>query len=230
MRADGSGVMFDAIAPRYDVLNRLLSLGLDRGWRRRLVRRVAGEGPVRVLDVATGTADVALAVAHRNPRARVTGLDPSQGMLEVGRRKVIDAGLYRRVGLVVGDAQRMPFADGEFDACCIAFGIRNVPDRDAALAEMRRVTRPGGVVAVLELAEPDGGVLAPLARFHVHHVVPRIGGWLSGAGAYGYLRDSVAAFPPADVFASRMDAARLGRVEVLRLGFGAAHLYSGLSC
>ena len=228
--ADGSGAMFDLIAPRYDLLNLLMSFGLDRLWRRRLVRAVAGRGPTRVLDLATGTADVALAVARRNGEAQVVGLDPSEGMLEVGRRKVARARLQQRVLLARGDARRLPFPDDSFDACAVAFGIRNVPGRAAALSEMRRVTRPGGVVAVLELGEPGGGPLGWLARVHVHHVVPRLGALLSGAAAYRYLRDSVAAFPPADVFADQMLACGIARVTVRRLGFGAAHLYTGRTC
>ena len=231
--ADGSGAMFDAIAPRYDLLNRLMSLGLDRWWRRQLVRALtadAVDGRRRVLDLATGTADVALAVARRDLRARVVGLDPSGGMLEVGQRKLGRAGVADRVSLTVGDAQWLPFDDDGFDASCVSFGIRNVPDRDLALREMRRVTRPGGVVAILELAEPRGGLLAPFARLHVHHVVPLMGALLSGADAYRYLKTSVAAFPPADVFAASMTASGLTNVKARRLGFGAAHLYTARSC
>ena len=175
-------------------------------------------------------ADVALAIASRNHGAQVVGLDPSEGMLEVGRRKVARAKLEGRVRLVSGDAQLLPFPDDSFDACCIAFGIRNVPDRTAALSEMRRVTRPGGVVAVLELGEPGGGLFGWLARVHVHHVVPWLGALLSGASAYRYLRDSVAAFPAPDVFAALMRTIGVARISVRRLGFGAAHLYTGQNC
>ncbi len=228
MTADGSGAMFDLIAPRYDLLNRLLSLGLDRWWRRRLVNTVLGAE--RVLDVATGTADVALAIARRDLQARVVGLDPSEGMLDVGRRKLARAGVADRVSLTLGDAQLLPFDANLFDACTVAFGIRNVPDRDQALEEMCRVTRPGGVVAVLELSEPRSGLMGPLARFHVHRMVPWLGGLLSGAQAYEYLKDSVAAFPPAPEFAASMEASGLSNVRARRLGFGTAHLYTGLTC
>lgn len=225
----GSGRMFDQIAARYDLLNRIISFGLDRRWRRRLVDALAVEGvaPCRVLDVATGTADVALTVARHYPDARITGLDPSREMLAIGQEKIARAELAARVELDVGDAQSLPYPDDHFDAACVSFGIRNVPDRDRGLSEMRRVTRAGGVVAVLELGEPREGLLAPFARLHVHHVVPRIGAWLSGAREYRYLQSSVAAFPPPDAFASQMTAAGLVDVGWTPLAFGAAHLYRG---
>ncbi|MEE2834982.1 MAG: ubiquinone/menaquinone biosynthesis methyltransferase [Myxococcota bacterium] len=224
--ADGSGQMFDQIAARYDLLNRILSMGMDRGWRRDLVRAVApGEG--ELLDVATGTADVALAVAKAYPEAHVTGIDPSTGMLEVGRVKTLANRLDERVTLLEGDAQAMPFEDDRFAASLIAFGIRNVPDRLLGLSEMVRCTRPGGTIAVLELGEPRNGVLAPFARFHVHHVVPRLGALLSGAKEYRYLQTSVAAFPPSDEFADLMREAGCTSVTVKPFLAGVAHLYIG---
>ncbi len=219
--------MFDGIAPRYDLLNRLSSLGLDRGWRRKLVDSLAVDGPGRVLDLATGTADVALAIARRHPQVSVVGADPSAGMLAVGREKVATAGLGDRIELVEADALALPFADDHFDAACIAFGIRNVPDRPAGLAEMGRVVRPGGVVSVLELTEPRGTPLAPLARLHVHAVVPALGALLSGADAYRYLRRSIAAFPPPPEFARIMEDSGLRDVRFDRLGPGAAALWVG---
>ena len=148
----GSGAMFDAIAHRYDLLNRVMSLGIDQRWRLRTVRALELKPGARVLDLATGTADVALAIARRHPDAHIVGVDPSERMLEVGRRKVTERGQEQTIELHVGDAQSLPFADASFDAVCIAFGIRNVPDRGRALREMARVTRVGGRVAVLELS------------------------------------------------------------------------------
>ncbi len=217
--------MFDRIAQRYDLLNRVMSLGLDRRWRRRLVKLVAEVEPARVLDLATGTADVALGVVRALPGCVVVGLDPSHGMLASARAKVRRAKGGERVRLTLGDAMLLPFARGSFDASCIAFGIRNVPDRLAGLREMARVTR--GPVVVLELAEPEGGALAPLARLHTRRLVPRLGAWLSGAGEYRYLQRSVAAFPPAARFAELMRSAGLSGVRYERLTFGAAHLYVG---
>jgi len=222
---NGSGSMFDRIAHRYDLLNRLMSFGVDRGWRRRLVRAMASSGPL--LDVATGTADVALSLAKAYPETTVVGLDPSEGMLSVGREKITQRALDARIELVQGDAQAMTFADDHFAGACIAFGIRNVPDREAGLREMARVTRPGGPVVVLELSEPRGGPMAALARIHVHHIVPRLGALLSGDREYRYLQESIAAFPPAEAFVDLMTRVGLRDVVAHRLTFGTAHLYVG---
>jgi demethylmenaquinone methyltransferase/2-methoxy-6-polyprenyl-1,4-benzoquinol methylase len=223
----GSGAMFDGIAPRYDMLNRLMSLGLDRGWRKKTVRALALPPGARVLDLATGTADVAIAIARAYPGCRVVGVDPSLGMLEVGRRKIADGGLAAQVTLQAGDAQALEFEDDAFDGVCIAFGIRNVPDRARALAEMARVTRPGGRVAILELSEPRRGLLAPLARFHIRRMVPRLGALLSGSREYHYLQRSIAAFPAPDDFADMMRAAGLDVLAVTPLFFGVCQLYVG---
>jgi demethylmenaquinone methyltransferase/2-methoxy-6-polyprenyl-1,4-benzoquinol methylase len=211
--------MFDAIAPRYDLLNRLMSLGSDQRWRRRAVAALQAAPGQTVLDLATGTGDLALAVAHAG--ARVVGLDPSPGMLALAADKARAAGLESRVALVVGDAQSLAFPDASFDAVGIAFGIRNVPDRPRALAEMARVVRPGGRVVVLELAEPR----SPLARFHVHTVVPWLGARLSGARAYRYLQESIARFPPAAEFAATMAATGLEVDEVRPMMLGAVTLF-----
>jgi len=224
-KVNGSGAMFDAIAPRYDLVNRVISLGIDQSWRRKTVRSLAlGQGS-RVLDIATGTADLALLVATSVPSATVVGLDPSAGMLGVGRTKVAERGLGERIELVEGGAESLPFDDRSFDAVCIAFGIRNVPDRGRALSEMARVTKPGGRIAVLELSEPRKGPLASLARFHVHTLVPRVGAFLSRAPEYRYLERSIAAFPPAEEFGALMERSGLEVLEIVALTFGVCHLY-----
>jgi len=224
----GSGEMFDAIAPRYDLLNRLLSLGIDQRWRRLLVQRLELRPDAVVLDHATGTADLALLIARSGPGIRVIGVDPSTEMLRVGRAKVEAAGLSNRVTLEVGNAEDLHgIASQSVDAVSMAFGIRNVPDRSRALREMARVTRPGGRIAILELSEPRGGLLGPLARLHVHQIVPWIGGVISGAREYRYLQRSIAAFPPPTVFADLMkeNGIRVQRVDPLT--FGVCHLYVG---
>jgi demethylmenaquinone methyltransferase/2-methoxy-6-polyprenyl-1,4-benzoquinol methylase len=217
--------MFDAIANRYDLLNRIISLGIDQGWRRRTVAAMNIGRPARVLDLATGTADLAILIAQTHPDVRVEGVDPSVKMLEIGRAKVGKNGLAERVNLTVGVAESLPFEDGAFDAVSIAFGIRNVPDRARGLREMARVTRTGGRVAILELSEPRGGVMGPMARFHVHQVVPWLGGLISGSREYKYLQRSIAAFPSAEDFARTMDEAGLTVIEARPLTFGVAHLY-----
>ena len=215
--------MFDRIAQRYDLLNRLMSLGRDQSWRRRTVRSLVLRRGQRVLDLATGTADLALLAAEAAPDICVVGVDPSAGMLEVGRAKLVRRGADGRVRLQQGDAEALPFENHSFDACCIAFGIRNVPDRPRALAEMVRVTRRGGRIAILELTEPRGA----LSRFHVHHVVPRLGALLSGQREYRYLQRSIAAFPPPDAFAAMMGAAGLASVTATALTLGVCHLFAG---
>jgi demethylmenaquinone methyltransferase/2-methoxy-6-polyprenyl-1,4-benzoquinol methylase len=217
----GSGAMFNAIAHRYDLLNRVLSLGNDQRWRRLLVESLALKPGQRALDLATGTADVAIQVARRHPEVKVVGVDPSEKMLEIGRVKVAELGLQARLELQLGDGQQLPFEDNSFDAACIAFGIRNVPDRPRALREMARVVRPGGRVSVLELSEPQGA----LARFHVHQVVPRLGALLSGAQEYRYLQSSIAVFPPAEEFGAMMEEAGLRRVQIRALTLSVCHLY-----
>ena len=221
--------MFDIIADRYDLLNRLISLGVDQSWRRKTVDALALGAPPgsteRVLDLATGTADLALMVARRHPRVSVVGVDPSPKMLEVGERKIAAAGLTARVTLALGDAEHLGFEDASFDGVCMAFGIRNVIDRSAALREMARVTRPGRRVVILELSEPQSGIVGTLARFHIHAVVPALGAAISGRDEYSYLQRSIAAFPPAAEFARLIRKAGLDVISVLPLTFGVSHLY-----
>lgn len=214
----GSGAMFDRIAGRYDRLNRIMSFGMDNGWRRKLVACLPSQGG-HILDLATGTGDVALAIAKAYPTADIVGLDPSAKMLAIASDKCPG------INFVEGDAQALPFADASFDACTMAFGIRNVPDRGKALREMARVLRPGGTVAILELGEPDGALLGPLARWHVHSVIPRLGAWISGWRAYRHLEASIAAFPKPDEFGQLMDRSELVVSRIERLSFGAAWLF-----
>lgn len=223
----GSGAMFDAIAARYDTLNRILSLGMDQGWRRKAVAALALRPGARVLDLATGTGDLAISIAETHPDCTVVGVDPSRNMLAEGVRKVGDLKLSERIEMLEGDAQALPFEDAIFDGVTIAFGIRNVPDRLQGLREMARVTREGGRIAILELSEPRSGVMGVLARTYVHEIVPRVGGLLSGAKEYRYLQRSIAAFPPADEFARMMEQAGLQVLETSALTFGVAHLYVG---
>jgi len=226
MPADGSGAMFDAIAERYDRLNRVLSMGIDRRWRRRAIDAMALDAGARVLDVATGTGDMLLEIGRAGAGGAVVGLDPAPRMLEVARLKLQAAGLAN-VDLVEGDAQALPFDAHRFDACCIAFGIRNVPDRLRALREMARVTRPGGRVVILELTDPRGKLLGAAARLYIRRVVPWLGALLSRQAAYRYLERSIAAFPPPERFAALMEEAGLRVSRVEPLTFGVCHLFVG---
>ena len=224
---DGSGQMFDRIASRYDLLNRLLSFGSDQRWRRSAVRALGLTGPARVLDLATGTADVAILVAQTHPDCTVVGLDPSQRMLHLAHKKVLRAGLSRNIELGPGQAQDLPFDDKSFDGVCIAFGIRNVPDRSLALREICRVLKPGARVSILELTEPPPTLLGRLARVQVHVIVPWLGAVLSGSREYRYLQRSIRAFPAAPQFCKMMTEAGLSRVTMKSFSAGACHLFVG---
>ena len=221
----GSGAMFDMIAPRYDLLNRLMSFGVDQRWRNKTVDALELKPGFRVLDLATGTADLALKVLQRHPGVKVVGVDPSEGMLKIGRQKVEAKGLGAVCELQVGDAQALPFPDKSIDGLCMAFGIRNVPDRARALREMARVVRPDGRIAILELSEPRKGILGPLARFQIRTVVPFMGQLLSGAREYRYLQESIANFPPPEAFADLMRESGLEVLRVEPLTFGVCCLY-----
>ncbi len=223
----GSGAMFDRIAGRYDLLNRLMSLGLDQRWRRRLIDTTARGAPAgELLDLATGTGDVAIMAARRLPERALIGLDPSREMLAVGRTKVAAAGLDGRLSLVEGDAEALPFEAGRFAMVTMSFGIRNVADRPRALREMARVLKPGGRLGILELGEPRTGPLRVLSRFHVHTVVPALGALLSRDDEYAYLARSIAAFPAPDDFAALIADAGFRAVQVEALSFGALHLFT----
>jgi len=224
----GSGEMFDRIASRYDLMNRIISLGIDQRWRRRTVDALALKPGARVLDLATGTGDLAMMIARRHPEVTVVGVDPSAGMLAEGDRKVAAAGLGERVTLRRGDAEQLEADDASVDGISMAFGIRNVVDRPKALREMARALKPGGRVAILELSEPRRGLLGMMARVHIHHVVPTLGALLSGAWEYRYLQRSIAAFPPAGEFAEVMRASGLRVERAEPMTFGVVHLYVGV--
>jgi demethylmenaquinone methyltransferase / 2-methoxy-6-polyprenyl-1,4-benzoquinol methylase len=223
----GSGAMFDAIADRYDLLNRVISLGVDRGWRRRTVDALALPPESTVLDLATGTGDLAFAIAERHTDVEIIGVDPSPRMLAIARRKGETLGLGGRVAWREGTAETLELEDGSVDAVTMAFGIRNVRDRPRALREMARVTKPGGRVAILELSEPKSGALASVARLYIHRIVPRVGAAISGAREYRYLERSIAAFPPPEEFVATMSAAGLLHVTATPLTFGVCCLYVG---
>lgn len=222
------GEMFSSIAPRYDFLNRLLSFRRDRYWRR---QAVSGAGPARGgrhLDVATGTADVSLEIfRQKGAESFVVGSDISLEMMRIGREKAARAGRGRRMAFVRAPGEALPFRDGAFDSASIAFGIRNVGDRDRGLSEMCRVVRPGGRVVVLEFSTPEGALFGALYRFYFTRVLPRIGGLVSKRGAYAYLPESVLAFPSPPAFAEMMRAAGCATVDCRPLTFGIVTLYVG---
>ena len=220
--------MFSAVAPRYDFLNRLLSAGRDRVWRREAIRATRLPTDGRLLDVCTGTADMALEAARQFPTATIAGVDFSGPMIDRGRQKVAGAGLADRVVLSVAPAEALPFPDEAFDAATTAFGLRNVPDRRLALAEMRRVLKPGGRAVVLEFTTPPGRLFRRLYLWYFHRVLPVIGGLVSGhRSAYAYLPASVGEFPPPNELAAWMEQAGFRDVSYRLLTGGIVAIHAG---
>ncbi|MBI1784792.1 ubiquinone/menaquinone biosynthesis methyltransferase [Candidatus Sumerlaeota bacterium] len=218
--------MFGQITPTYDRLNHLFSGWLDYLWRRRMAWEMTeGLDPCRaILDVATGTGDLAHALRGRAPSAAVTGLDFTRPMLLRAAQKY---GASSSHLWIEGDGTNLPFADGSFDACCVAFGLRNMADRRAGLAEMRRVTRPGGRVGVLEFSQPSGPIIRRLYHFYSMRVMPRAGKILSGSDAYLYLPNSIRAFWTPDELASQLRGVGLVNVRWNLLTFGVAAIHLG---
>jgi demethylmenaquinone methyltransferase/2-methoxy-6-polyprenyl-1,4-benzoquinol methylase len=220
--------MFDAIAGRYDLLNHLLSAGIDRRWRARAIRSLQLIGREHVLDVCTGTGDLAIAAVRGQPSAwRVVGVDFSAAMLRIGDRKLHDRELHRRIAMVQGDAARVPVADGAIDAVTIGFGIRNVQDMDVVCAELHRVLKPGGRLAILEFAVPTVPVFGALYGWYVGRVLPHIGRAVSrNDSAYAYLPASISAFATPDEFVKILRRAGFIEISPIRLALGSVILYT----
>jgi len=227
---DKSGVrvreMFRQIAPRYDAMNHLLSMNVDRLWRRAAVKRLQVVDQSPVLDVCTGTGDLALAIEQRyGSSLSVIGSDFCYDMLKIAREK--DA--QHRVEFLEADAQQLPFPDNHFQCVTVAFGLRNVADTDRGLREMTRVCKPGGQVMVLEFSTPTLPVLKQSYGFYFRNVLPRIGQWFArnDKSAYQYLPESVGQFPSGQALLDRMQAAGLQRTKAKQLTFGVASIYEG---
>jgi demethylmenaquinone methyltransferase / 2-methoxy-6-polyprenyl-1,4-benzoquinol methylase len=218
--------MFDAIAPRYDLLNRVLSAGLDRQWRDRAVDALELASGARVLDLCTGTADLAIATVRRVPGASVVGVDFAGAMLRLGLGKVATLGLGRSIRLVRGDATRIPVASESCDATTIAFGIRNVAEPERALAEIARVLRANGRLAILEFGQPAIPGLRSLYSWYFRYVLPAIGRLVSRhTSAYSYLPASVGTFPSPAAFSGIIAAQGFSNVRAVPLTFGIVYLY-----
>ncbi len=218
--------MFDSISPKYDLLNRVFSLGIDQGWRRKVMRLVSQEPVERLLDVATGTADLAI-LASKNVK-NVIGVDISEGMLEHGRVKVAKKGLQERVLLQRADSVDLPFPDASFDAVTVAFGVRNFEELEKGIAEMRRVLKPNGRLFVLEFSKPAHAPMKQLFRFYFHRVMPFFGKLVSkDKAAYTYLPKSVDAFPEGADFVRIMERVGLREDSAESLTGGIASLYIG---
>ena len=221
--------MFDHIAPRYDLLNHTLSMSIDRLWRRHVVRIVRRCRPRHVLDVATGTGDLAIEMARRIPGVRVLGVDLSQRMLETARRKVAARGLDERVLLEEGDAEHLTVAAASVDVATVAFGVRNFENLEAGLRELHRVLKPGGKVVILEFSRPRNRIFRALYEFYSYRVLPRIGGAIShDKRAYEYLPVSGVEFPAPEAFLSLLARAGFSDCRSPTQRFGIAQIYTGV--
>jgi demethylmenaquinone methyltransferase / 2-methoxy-6-polyprenyl-1,4-benzoquinol methylase len=218
--------MFDAIAPRYDLLNRVLSAGMDRGWRERAVDALELRDGARVIDLCTGTADVAVAIAARSPGYRIVGVDFAAAMLRLGLDKVASLGYAPRIRLVRGDAMQIPLSSGTCDGATIAFGIRNVVAPERALAELARVLRPGARLAILEFGQPRIPGVRTFYAWYFRYLLPLVGRLVSKhQSAYSYLPASVGTFPPPAAFAQLIESQGFRAISTVPLTFGIVYLY-----
>jgi demethylmenaquinone methyltransferase / 2-methoxy-6-polyprenyl-1,4-benzoquinol methylase len=217
--------MFDDISPKYDFLNHFLSFGIDRVWRRKLVRILGERKPDKVLDVATGTGDLAIAISSLKPQ-KIVGIDISEKMLDIGRQKLIEKGLNQIITLQRADAEKIPFSDNSFAAITVAFGVRNYEDLQMGLTEMRRVLRPGGIMLILEFSHPGSFPMKQLYSIYSRYIIPLMGRLISGnRRAYTYLPESVAAFPSGKEFLEILDKLGLKKTTQVSLSLGIASIY-----
>jgi len=220
--------MFNDIAPKYDFLNHFLSLGIDKSWRRKVIRKIISDKPSLVLDIATGTADLAIMLAKKSPEIKITGVDLAENMLEIGRRKVERLKLSDRISLQQGDSLLLPFPDNSFDSAMVAFGVRNYEDPVKGMAETNRVLRENGKFFVLEFSIPRKFPMAQLYKFYFRFILPLVGRIVSGnSRAYTYLPESVHAFPDGQNFIDLMQKAGFKSCKIKRLTFGIATIYEG---
>lgn len=221
--------MFNDIAPKYDFLNHFLSLGIDKAWRRKVIRRIINDKPSSVLDIATGTADLAIMLAKKSPDVKITGVDLAENMLEIGRKKVANLNLSNQITLQQGDSLLLPFSNNSFDSAMVAFGVRNFEDPVKGMAEVCRVLREKGKFYVLEFSMPRKFPMAQVYRFYFRFILPLIGRLVSGNSmAYTYLPDSVHAFPDGQNFIDLMEKAGFKSCKCKKLSFGIATIYEGV--
>ncbi len=219
--------MFNNIAGRYDFLNHFLSMGIDKGWRKKAIAAVAQIQPQAILDVATGTGDMAIAAAKTIQPKKITGVDIADQMLEVGRKKITDNNLNGVITIQTGDSEAMPFGTGEFDAVMCAYGVRNFEHLEVGLAEMCRVLRPGGKVVILEFSHPTRAGFKQLFGFYFKYILPTLGKLVSKhSKAYTYLPQSVMAFPEGKKFCEILEQCGFKDAKARPLTFGVTTLYT----
>jgi demethylmenaquinone methyltransferase/2-methoxy-6-polyprenyl-1,4-benzoquinol methylase len=219
--------MFNSISPKYDLLNHVLSVGVDLYWRKKAISRLKALKPKLILDVATGTGDFAVEALSLNPD-KIIGVDISEGMLEVAREKILQKKLDHRITLMQGDSENLPFPENMFDAVIVAFGVRNFENLSKGLTDMCRVLKPGAKAVVLEFSKPDRFPFREFYGFYFRYIVPVIGRWISkDPSAYDYLPESVHAFPRGPAFLEIMAAAGFRETTCTRLTFGICSIYTG---
>ena len=219
--------MFDRISPKYDRLNHLLSLNIDKVWRRRTAKVVSKSQPKTILDLATGTADLAIALAKRNPQAHIIGADISEKMLEIGQAKIAKQGLEKQIELQRGDAAALPFGNNTFDAVTVAFGVRNFEHLERGLSEIQRVLKHNAPLAILEFSMPERFPIKQVYRLYFKLILPKIGKWVSKeTSAYTYLPESVERFPKPTDFLRTLSDNGFHEGTAQQLCFGIATLYS----
>lgn len=219
--------MFDSIAPAYDWMNRAMTFGVDKSWRRKAVKLVAAEAPAHIVDIATGTGDLAIAMAAVMPQTRITGVDLSEGMIRIGNEKIAREGLADRVKLVCGDCLAMPVGDSSADVITVAYGVRNFEHLDRGYSEMFRVLRPGGLLCVLELSTPVNPLVRPFYSLYTRFIIPTLGRMVSkDTRAYSYLPESIAAVPQGDEMLGLIRRAGFDQTSFRRMTFGVCTLYT----
>jgi demethylmenaquinone methyltransferase / 2-methoxy-6-polyprenyl-1,4-benzoquinol methylase len=221
--------MFDSISGKYDFLNRFLSLGIDQGWRKKAIQAISTIDPKRILDVATGTADLAIAASKGTKPEKVIGVDISEGMMKHGRVKIKQKGLHNLITLERGDSEKLPFEDNSFDAVTVGFGVRNFENLELGLQEIHRVTRSGGKIAILEFSKPRIFPIKQLYNFYFKTILPTWGRLISGSQkAYTYLPESVQAFPDGKEFTDILEKVGFTKTESQPLTFGICSLYTAI--
>lgn len=218
--------MFDNISGNYDGLNRIISLGMDQSWRRKVIKNIVNSRPENVLDIATGTGDLAISLAEAGVK-NITALDLSEGMLNVGREKIKAKKLEDKIEMSLGDSENLPFADNKFDAICVAFGVRNFENLEKGLSEILRVLKPGGVFVILETAVPQKTPFKQGYKLYANYILPLIGKIFSkDCNAYGYLSQSAANFPYGKDFNNILKKIGFTSVENKPQTFGVASIYT----
>lgn len=220
--------MFDSIATRYDLMNRVLSGGIDKSWRKKAIDQLLPIKPNQILDIATGTADLALETMRLKP-TEIIGVDISNKMLDIGRHKIMAKGFQGIIRLEQADSEKLPFPENRFDAITVAFGVRNFEHLETGLAEMHRVLRPGGMAVILEFSQPDRFPVKQFYNFYSYKIMPRIGQLLAKErSAYEYLPASVSAFPYGKKFLEILTKTGFRDTKCLPLTFGIASIYTAV--